>query len=272
MEPIGRTAFEVAPPSPGTLRTVERVMRISPTDLYPLLTPEPVTRPVMFQRWMDLTYAHWPVDPSDVQRLLPRGLTADTHDGAGWVGLVAFRMERIRPRFGPAIPYLGTFPETNVRTYVVGPDGRPGVWFHSLDISRLLPVLVAQSTYRLPYMWAAMSIAHHQGTVTYTARRRWPGPRAAFSRLAVRPDRRIAPADVSDLERFLTSRWGLWTDLGGRLAYAPVEHPAWPLHTAQLVDLDDALVEVAGYPTPDGAPLVHYSPGVPVRIGLPVRG
>jgi uncharacterized protein YqjF (DUF2071 family) len=29
------------------------------------------------------------------------------------------------------------------------------------------------------------------------------------------------------------------------------------------------LVEAAGYPEPDGEPLVHYSPGVEVRIGLP---
>lgn len=241
------------------------------SEPYPLVTADPVARPVMFQRWMDLTYAHWPVDADEVQRLLPAGLTADTHEGAGWVGLVAFRMEKIRPRFGPPIPYLGTFPETNVRTYVIGPDGRPGVWFHSLDITRLFPVLVAQTTYRLPYMWAAMDIAHHCGTVTYTARRRWPGPRGAASRLTVRPGGRIPPADVSSLERFLTSRWGLWTELGGRLAYAPVEHPAWPLHEAHLVDLDDQFVAAAGYVQPDHAPVVHYSPGVPVRIGLPRR-
>lgn len=246
-------------------------MRTSPTDLYPTVAATPVTRPVMFQRWMELTYAHWPVDPSQVQRLLPHGLTADTHDGGAWVGLVAFRMEKIRPRFGPAIPYFGTFPETNVRTYVIGPDGRPGVWFHSLDITRLLPVLVAQATYRLPYMWAAMEILHHRGTVTYTTRRRWPGPLGASSRLTVRPDRRIPPAEVSSLERFLTSRWGLWTELGGRLAYAPVDHPAWPLHAAHLVDLDDELVAAAGYTLADRTPLVHYSPGVPVRIGMPRR-
>ena len=56
-----------------------------------------------------------------------------------WVGLVPFRMAGIAPRGLGKIPYLGTFPETNVRTYVVGPDGVPGVWFDSLDASRLLP-------------------------------------------------------------------------------------------------------------------------------------
>ncbi len=239
-------------------------------ERYPLVTAEPVAHPVMYQRWMDLAFAHWAVDPDEVQRLLPPGLTVDVHDGAGWVGLVAFHMEKIRPPFMPAIPYFGTFPETNVRTYVVGPDGRPGVWFHSLDISRLLPVIVAQTTYRLPYMWAKMAIDHAADeTVTYTARRRWPGPSGATSRLAVRPGRPLGDAEVGGLERFLTARWGLWTALGKRLAYAPVEHPTWPLQTAELIDLEDGLVAAAGYGQPRGTPLVHYSPGVPVRIGIP---
>lgn len=252
------------------VRLVDEMMATTTADRYPTTTHDPVQRPVMYQRWMQLTYAHWPVDPHQVQRLLPAGMSPDTHDGAAWVGLVAFRMEDIRPRFGPVVPYFGTFPETNVRTYVLGPDGRPGVWFHTLDISRLVPVLVARGTYRLSYLWSEMSIDHGaDGTLTYRARRRWPGRRGATSRLAVRPGRRIAPADMTSLEHFLTARWGLWTRLGRRLSYAPVEHPPWPLHEAELVDLNDELVAAAGYERPRTLPLVHYSPGVPVRIGLP---
>ena len=96
----------------------------------------------MLQDWRRLTYVHWPFSPDLVQSRLPSGLEVDTHDGAAWVGLVPFHMENIAARFTPPIPYLGTFPETNVRTYVRGSDG-PGVWFLSLDISRLLPVVVA---------------------------------------------------------------------------------------------------------------------------------
>ncbi|HXS70891.1 MAG TPA: DUF2071 domain-containing protein, partial [Patescibacteria group bacterium] len=40
-------------------------------------------------------------------------------------------MEDVSPRGLPALPYLGAFPEVNVRTYVR--DGaRDGVWFFSL--------------------------------------------------------------------------------------------------------------------------------------------
>lgn len=236
---------------------------------YPPTTTEPVGRAVMHQGWRDLTYVHWAYEPEQVQNLLPAGLTVDTFDGAAWVGLVAFRMERIRVPGTPAIPYLGTFPETNVRTYVRGPDGRPGVWFHSLDINRLLPVLVARASYRLPYMWSKMSIDHHHDCVTYVTLRRWPGPQGVFSALSVR---RGSPIQTpSGLEHFLTNRWGLFTQLRTRPAYAPVDHPAWPLENADIVHLQDGLVESAGYPPPAGQPLVHYSPGVEVRIGLPQR-
>ena len=120
-------------------------------DDYPLHAAERVRRPVMMQGWKNLTFVHWSYHPAVVQRRLPPGLAVDTFEGRAWVGLVAFHMEDIRLPLLPALPYLGTFPETNVRTYVRGPDGRPGVWFDSLDITRLIPVLVALGTYRLPY-------------------------------------------------------------------------------------------------------------------------
>jgi uncharacterized protein YqjF (DUF2071 family) len=228
-----------------------------------------VERPIMLQSWKDLTYVHWPYDPAEVQSRLPSGLEVDTSNGSAWVGLVAFRMERIRLPGTPGVPYLGTFPETNVRTYVRGPDGRPGVWFDSLDVTRLLPVLVARASYRLPYMWSRMSIDRVGNRVSYSARRRWPGPRGTSSTIAIRRGRALPAGDVSPLEHFLTARWGLFTQLRSRLAYAPVDHPAWPLEHAVLESIDDGLVEAAGYPAPTGEALVHFSPGVDVRIGLP---
>ena len=239
-------------------------------QLHPLTTPAPVHRPVMLQSWKQLTYVHWPVDPGQVERNLPPGVTVDTIDGAAWVGLVAFEMQRIRVPRTPAVPYFGTFPETNVRTYVRDSSGRPGVWFDSLDITRLLPVAVARTAYRLPYMWADMAIKEAAGRIEYRARRRWPGPRNASSYLSVEPGEAIPESEQSPLERFLTARWGLYTMLGSRLAYAPVDHPTWPLQTALLHGIDDEFVAAAGYAV-GGKPIVHYSDGVDVRIGLPRR-
>ncbi len=227
----------------------------------------------MLQRWDSLTAIHWAVPPAAVQRLLPDRLTVDTHDGDAYVGLIPFAMQDIRPPGLPrGIPWVGTFPETNIRTYVRGPDGTPGVWFHSLDVTRLGAVLVARSWYRLPYMWARMRIERDGGSYRYLGRRRWPGPRGSGSVVEVRVGERIPAGDVTALEHFLSARWGLfaWSRRSG-LVYAPVEHPRWELHRAELIELAEDLVAAAGLARPGDQPLVAWSPGVDVRIGLPRR-
>jgi uncharacterized protein YqjF (DUF2071 family) len=65
------------------------------------------------------------------------------------------------------------------------------------------------------------------------------------------------------------NRWGLYTLLGKRLAYARVEHEPWPLHTAAATHLEDDFVAAAGYRRPVDPPHVLYSPGVSVRIERP---
>ena len=235
------------------------------------LTPEPVdrvARPVFTQLWTDLTMLHWPVDPALVAPLLPAGTEPDLHDGSTWVGLVPFVMAGVRVLGTPPLPHLSGFAETNVRLYAVDPfTGRRGVVFRSLEASRLLPVLAARASYRLPYTWARMRVRHGADTVAYETARRWPAPRGAGGTVRVRTG---AAYDADPLSRFLTARWGLFsTWYGGRTAYAPVDHPEWPLHRAELLELSDDLVAAAGLPEPTGAPHVLWSPGVRVRIGRP---
>ena len=81
----------------------------------------------------------------------------------------------------------------------------------------------------------------------------------------------IAPADVTDLEHFLSARWALGTTFGKRLMWADVDHPPWPLHRAELLRCDESLVTAAGLPAPTGDPYVLWSPGVDVRIARPRR-
>ncbi|MBA3489783.1 MAG: DUF2071 domain-containing protein, partial [Longispora sp.] len=113
---------------------------------------------LLTQSWLDLTFLHWAVDPEQVALLLPAGTLPDMHEARTYVGLVAFRMHRIGWLNLPGLPYLGTFPEINVRLYSVDEHGRRGVVFRSLEASRLLPVLTARWAFRLPYYWAKMSM------------------------------------------------------------------------------------------------------------------
>ena len=231
--------------------------------------PTPVRRPVMLHGWRTLTFVHWRVDPAAVQRLLPAGLTVETFDGSAWVGLVPFEMKVTLPGV-PILPWVGRFPETNVRTYVTGPDGASAVWFLSLDAGRLGAVLTGRGAYRLPYFWSHMRVDHVGSVVTYRCRRRWPQPAPVASDVAVEVGAPYGPDELGDLDHWLTARWRLYSHAGDTVRYAQADHPPWPLHRARLLHLDDALVGAAGLPA-EGEPLVHWSPGTTVRVSLPHR-
>ena len=224
----------------------------------------------MLQRWENLVYLHFEVDPDAVRRIIPQGLDVDTWEGKAYVGLIPFQMRGISFPHLPAVPYLGTFPEVNVRTYVTR-GGIPGVWFCSLDINRLLPTLVARGAYSLPYCFGAVHHKRRGDVVTTTVERRWP---RATSGAATAIEVEVGSAiDVpTDLEHFLSARWGLYSSTRrGTLRYAAVDHEQWPLYRATLRHLDDGLIAAAGVESTSGEPLVMYSPGVKVRVGMPRR-
>jgi uncharacterized protein len=230
----------------------------------------PVTRAAMVHWWDELTFLHWRYDPAAVQRLLPAGLTVETMDGTAWVGLVPFFLHVGLPGV-PSIPWLSRFAETNVRTYVRSRDGARGIWFFSLDAARLGAVVTARATYRIPYFWSKMSIEHRGSTIQYRCRRRWPGPRGARSDVVLDIGKPFQPHELSELDHFLTARWSLYSAPRSGLHRALAFHDPWPLHRADPVRVDDELIRAAGLPPPDGAPLLHYSPSVEVRIGWPFK-
>lgn len=213
----------------------------------------------MSQTWRRLTFLHWRYEPALVQRLLPPGLALDTFDSAAWIGLVPFEICSLRGFFD--------FPETNVRTYVIGPDGSRAVWFFSLDARPLVAVVGARIAYRLPYFWARMRVAAEGGRIRYRSRRHWS--HSAQTDILVQPGERFAPEELSERDHFLTARFRLYSVFGGKLRYAQIEHRPWPLASATVVELSQNLIEAAGLPTPDGPPLVHYSAELNVKIGYP---
>ena len=226
-----------------------------------------VRHPVMRQHWRWLTFLHWRYPPDAVQSRLPAGLTVESFDGTAWVGLIPFLMDEVRAPGLPPLPWLSRFAETNVRTYVRGPDGRTGIWFFSLDAARLPAVLTARATYRLPYFWSSMAVRRAGDRVSYRSRRRWPGPAAAHCDAEVEFGRTSDPAELTALDHFLTARFRLYSIVADRPAVAEAEHPPWMLRRARLLWLRQDLVGAAGLSDPDHEPVVHASDGVRVRIG-----
>ena len=242
---------------------------LTSSDSLPIEAPTCIDRPTMLQRWTELSFVHWAYEPAVVQEVLPSELEVDTFDGAAWVGMVPFRLA-IRRRGVPYVPWLARFAETNLRTYVIGPDGRRGIWFLSLDAARLAAVGVARTSYRLPYMWAEASIHIHGDTIRYRGERRWPAPPADYD-LTLRVGAQVE--QPSELERFWTARWHLFSPAPQALPPRRIEldvttvaHPSWPLRRAEVVALEGSLLEAAGLPTAAHPPTALYSPGVATRF------
>jgi len=252
------------------LSAVTEPLEDRPPERYGPVCDASVERAAMVHWWDDLTFLHWRFDPAAVQRLLPAGLTVETMEGTAWVGLVPFFLRVGLPGV-PSAPWLSRFAETNVRTYVRSEDGARGIWFFSLDAARLGAVLTARASYRIPYFWSKMSIERRASTVEYRCRRRWPGPRGASSHVVLDIGERYRAEELFELDHFLTARWSMFSAPRSGLHRALAFHDPWPLHRAEAVHVDDELVRAAGLPAPEGAPLVHWSPSVRVRIGWPAR-
>ena len=222
-----------------------------------------VATPVLHMRWDRLTFLHWSYPPDVVQALLPDGLWVDTFQGRAWVAITPFVMAGVHPPGLPAIPQWSTFPETNVRTYVRAAGGSDGLWFFSLDAGRAA-TLTARAAIGVPYSWSRMRVEQQGRRIAYTSTR--IGSTAA-SAIAIDIGTPVPASELTSADHFLTGRWRAFSRRAGRTFSTPVEHPPWPLHRAIVTSLDSSLLEAAGLPTPAGDPVVHYSPGVDVRMG-----
>ena len=199
-------------------------------------------RVMMNQDWRDLTFLHWAV----------AARSGRAPDAAGRAAGHARRDDvrradpvphgRRRPRRGPGVPWAGTFLETNVRLYSVDATGRRGIVFLSLDTDRSIVVAGARVGFGLPYRWARMryaasGVGPHLHVVAAVAGR--PGP----SRVVVRAGE---PRAATPLDEFVSARWGLHVRWWGRTLYVANQHEPWPVHDAEVLELDDGLLGSVG--------------------------
>jgi hypothetical protein len=250
---------------------------------------------VMLQRWEKLAFLQWRWDANEIQRKLPPGLFVDTFQGDAWLAIVPFYMRGIRPRFCPPVPGISDFLELNVRTYVHDEQGRPGVWFYSLDCNQPLAVWTARTFFRLPYQHARMEAREsvlecagppalsessrgleHSKTLSqaaeirteswidYTCHRRG---KSASSRYRYQVSGDTHPAEPGSLEFFLAERYLLFAHTPRGIRCGQVHHTPYPLANVKLETWNVEPLLQAGFFDPQRPPdHVIGSPGVYVRV------
>ena len=251
---IARTS-ETAVSTVG-LRTDARAQAATLGDTEHRPWPLPERQWLQGQTWRDLLFAHWPVEVEALRPAVPAHIALDTFDGSAWIGVTPFEISGLRAHGTFPVPRVSRFPEVNVRTYVTI-DGRPGIWFLSLDAGSRAAVAAARRVYRLPYHHARAQIQRKAPEIVFRSERY--GDEA---RLAVRyvPGDSMITATPGTLEYFLTERYCLYTvddELG--LLRADIHHPPWPLQLAAAEILENTMTAPYGIELPGEPPLLHYS-------------
>ena len=221
---------------------------------------------LMAQTWDVLLFAHWCVPVAAVRAAVPSSLPVDTFHGDAWIGVTPFVVRGLRLRGTPPLPAVSAFPELNVRTYVTL-DGKPGIFFFSLDAASAFAVQAARRFYRLPYFRARMAARATPAGIEYRSVRVGGAAERSF-RARYRPTAGSFEASAGSLEYFLTERYCLYTVDRGRVLRADIHHPPWPLQVAEAEIEQNTMtppgVELAG------EPLLHFAARQDVLIWAPV--
>jgi uncharacterized protein YqjF (DUF2071 family) len=212
------------------------------------------------QVWHDLLFAHWPVSLDEIKPLIPKGLELELWEGKPWISIVPFHMSGIRLRGLPPLPFISSFPELNVRTYVIY-EGKPGVYFFSLDATNRLAIETARTWFHLPYMRARIFVKRAADYIQYYSERKdRRGRSAIFSGSYRAIDSKVFNAEPGTLLHWLTERYCLYTsNPNGEIMVGDIHHLPWDLQEAELHSEVNSMAESHGITLPEIAPLLTFT-------------
>ena len=224
--------------------------------------PIPAGQPYMTMDWLELSFLHWSLDPELLRKHLPAGLELDTWEGRAWLGVVPFRMENVNPTHYRLPRMMSAFPELNLRTYVVA-NGKPGVWFFSLEATNPLAVRTARAKFHLPYYDARIRHSMDKGVVSFRCRRVHRGAPALEFDADFNGAGETFTAQPGSLEYWLCERYCLYSaDNNGRISRGDVHHRPWPLQQGSVAIEENTVFEQLGLDLPEQPEDVLYSAGV----------
>ena len=164
---------------------------------------------------------------AELRERVPDELEIEEHDGSGWLSIQFFRVRALRARGALPVPGISAFLQLNVRTYVRGPDGLPGVWFFSIDASSRLAALGVRRIYHVPAFHARMTLEPVDGWQEAECVRVGEPGRVFAARY--RPAAETLAAEPGSLAAFLTERYRLFA----AAARAEMHHDRWVLSPAE---------------------------------------
>lgn len=203
------------------------------------------------QHWKNAVFIHFEVETEVLRKFVPDALEIDTIDGKAYVSVVAFKMNKVRPRNLPYFPPVSNFDEVNIRTYVTR-KGKPGVYFISVEVGSGIAAYIARKLSGFPYQFSAMRVKKDNAAANNV------GYQSQFNIDFTVGDKLT---NKSPLDFWLTERYAAYNYRNGVINYYDIHHEEWPIYKVRTDKLTlhyppfDILFE-------DGPKAVHFSQGV----------
>ncbi len=207
-----------------------------------------------YQEWNNALFLHWTI-PFDILRMyVPEQLNLDSYDGSYYISLVAFTMQRIRPKNLPALKFISDFHEINLRTYINN-GNKKGVYFLNIQAEKHLSAFIAKNLSGLPYEKSTIK----RTDKTYSSKN-------VIKNFVLDAEFKVEEKllNKSDLDKWLTERYCLYFDIDGKIYRYDIHHKEWELKNVVIKKLNVSYnigeIDLSNKP-PD---LTHYSEGVKV--------
>jgi uncharacterized protein YqjF (DUF2071 family) len=201
---------------------------------------------------------------------VPDELPIETFEGRAWVTITPLFIRASRPRLVPPIFPWASFPEVNLRTYTTV-DGKPGVYFLSLDCTSAVAVAAARAIYRLPYHLARMSMRREGPRTGVRSRRIGPGPLRAGLAVGYEPVGDPVNAAPGSLDHWLLERYCCYAvDRLLGVLRTEIQHPPWRVRRAEVELRENTLASAHGL-TLQGESLAHLGCRQDVLFWAPRR-
>ncbi|RXJ44607.1 YqjF family protein [Gelidibacter gilvus] len=181
-----------------------------------------------YQEWNNAIFLNWQVDLNDLKDFVPHELEIDLFEGKPWISVVAFTMEKIRPKNLPSFPPISDFDEINIRTYVKS-NHKTGVYFLSMEGGKKLSCKVAKSISQLPYRFSKINRTENRYISTNTH---------FNDTLDIQFSIGNAITKKTALEIWLTERYALFQDTEKSINEFEIHHLEWPINTIELKKLE----------------------------------
>ena len=206
-----------------------------------------------YQEWNNAIFLHYQVDLTELKKLVPKELEIDLFDGKPWISVVAFTMEKIRPKSLPSFSPISDFDEINIRTYVKS-NNKTGVYFLSIEGGKSLSCKVAKGISELPYRYSKIKRTEQN----------YQSQNSEFNdNLNIEFKIGKETTDKTELDKWLTERYALFQDTNDSINEFEIHHLEWPINEIDLQKLE------LNYPRfekliNEKPSRIHYSKGVKV--------